>query len=101
MLSSTGKESSCNAGDASSIPGSGRFPWRRDKLPTLVFLDFPGDSAGKEYAYNAGNPGSIPELGKSPGGGHDNPLQYSCPENSHGQRSLVGCSSWDHRVRHD
>ena len=25
--------------------------------------------------------GSIPELGSSPGGGHDNPLQYSCLEN--------------------
>ena len=28
------------------------------------------------------------------GGGHGNPLQYSCLENSHGQRSLVGYSSW-------
>ena len=26
--------------------------------------------------------GSIPGLGRSPGGGHDNPLQYSCLENS-------------------
>ena len=25
--------------------------------------------------------GSIPELGRSPGRGHGNPLQYSCPEN--------------------
>ena len=25
--------------------------------------------------------GSIPELGRSPGGGHGNPLQYSCVEN--------------------
>ena len=23
-----------------------------------------------------------------------NPLQYSCLENPHGQRSLVGCSTW-------
>ena len=36
--------------------------------------------------------GSIPELGRSPGGGHDNPLQYSCLENPHGQRSLAGYS---------
>ena len=28
--------------------------------------------------------GLIPELGRSPGGGHDNPLQYPCLENSHG-----------------
>ena len=25
--------------------------------------------------------GSIPGLGGSPGGGHGNPLQYSCPKN--------------------
>ena len=25
--------------------------------------------------------GSIPGLGRSPGGGHGNPLQYSCLEN--------------------
>ena len=24
--------------------------------------------------------GSIPELGRSPGGGHSNPIQYSCLE---------------------
>ena len=39
--SSVGKESSSNAGDPGSIPGSGRFPWRRARLPTPVFLDFP------------------------------------------------------------
>ena len=31
---------------------------------------------------------SIPGSGRSPGGGHGNPLQYSCLENPHGQRSL-------------
>ena len=39
---------------------------------------------GKEKAYNAGDNrdmGSIPGLGGSPGGGHGNPLQYSCLEN--------------------
>ena len=34
----------------------------------------------------------IPGLGRSPGGGHGNPLQYSCLENPRGQGSLVGCS---------
>ena len=29
----------------------------------------------------AGDVGSIPGLGRSPGGGHGNPLQYSCLEN--------------------
>ena len=39
---------------------------------------------GKESACNAGDagdPGSIPGSGRSPGGGHGNPLQYSCLEN--------------------
>ena len=30
---------------------------------------------------NAGDTGSIPGSGRSPGGGHGNPLQYSCLEN--------------------
>ena len=34
----------------------------------------------------------IPASGRSPGGGHGNPLQYSCLENPHGQRSLAGHS---------
>ena len=33
-------------------------------------------------------------LGRSPGGGHGTPLQCSCLENPHGQRSLVGYSPW-------
>ena len=37
---------------------------------------------------------SIHGLGGSAGGKHFNPLQYSCLENPHGQRSLAGCSSW-------
>ena len=32
-------------------------------------------------AEDAGDAGSIPGLGRSPGGGHGNPLQYSCLEN--------------------
>ena len=56
--------------------------------------DFPGGSDGKESACNVGDSGSIPGLRRSPGGGHGNPLQYSCLENPHGQRSLVGYSPW-------
>ena len=37
--------------------------------------------SGKEYACNAGDAGLIPGSGRSPGGGHGNPLQYSCLEN--------------------
>ena len=53
---------------------------------------FPGGSEGKESACNAGDAGLIPGLGRSPGGGHGSPLKYSCLENPHGQRSLVGYS---------
>ena len=38
----------------------------------------------KNLPANAGDvidAGSIPGLGRSPGGGHGNPLQYSCLEN--------------------
>ena len=48
----------------------------------------------KESACNAGDLGSIPGSGRSPGEGNGNPLQYSCLENPHGQRSLVGYSPW-------
>ena len=59
-----------------------------------VYFGFPDGSDGKESACNAGDLGLIPGLGRSPGGGHGNPLQYSCLENPHGQRILVGCSPW-------
>ena len=41
--------------------------------------------------------GCIPGSGRSPGGGHGNPLQYSCLKKFHGQRSLVGYSPWGHK----
>ena len=36
---------------------------------------------GKESACNTRDAGLIPGSGRSPGGGHGNPLQYSCLEN--------------------
>ena len=63
-------------------------------LTSLLLISFPGSSAGKESACNAGDLSSIPVLGRSPGGRHGNPLQYSCLENPHGQRSLAGYSPW-------
>ena len=58
----------------------------------MICLGFPGSSAGKESACDAGDLCLIPGLGRSPGGGHGNPLQYSCLENPHGQRRLAGNS---------
>ena len=62
--SSAGKESACNAGNPGVIPG--KFPWRRDRLPTAVFLGFPDGSDGKESACSAGGLGLIPGLRRSP-----------------------------------
>ena len=58
-------------------------------------MGFHGGSDSKEFSCNAEDLGFIPGLGRSPGGGHGNPLQYSCLENPHGQRSLASCSAWD------
>ena len=49
-----------------------------------MYLGLPWWLSGQESASNAGDigdVGSIPGLGRSPGGGHDNSLQYSCREN--------------------
>ena len=67
-------------------------PLEKGMSPTPVFLGFPGNSDSKESTCNAGDLGMIPGLGRSPGGGHGNPLQYSCLENPYGQRSLVAYS---------
>ena len=56
--------------------------WSRDRLPTPVFLGFPGGSAGKESTCNVGDLGLIPGLGRSPGEGKGYPLKYSGLENS-------------------
>ena len=61
------------------------------------YWTFSGGSDGKESACNVGHLDSIPGLGRSPGEGHGNPLQYSCLEKPHGQRSLVGYSLFDHK----
>ena len=48
-------------------------------------MGFPGGSVVKNSPANAGDTGDvgfIPGPGRSPGGGNDNPLQYSCLENS-------------------
>ena len=44
-------------------------------------MDHKGGSDGKASACNVGDLGSIPGSGRSPGGGYDNPLQYSCLKN--------------------
>ena len=40
---------------------------------------------------------AIPGLGRSPEGGHGTPLQFTCLEDPHGQKTLVGYSPWDRK----
>ena len=78
-----------------------KFPWRKDRLPIPVFLDFPDGSEGKESACK-GDLGSIPELGRSPGGGHGKstpvflPGEFPWTEEPGGLQSMGS-----QRVRHD
>ena len=58
------------------------------------YRGFLGSSNGKESACCAGDLGSIPGSGRSPREENGNPFQYSCPENPHWQRSLIGYSPW-------
>ena len=62
---------------------------------SLLAQGFSGGSVVKSLSANAGDSRDsdlIHGLERSPGGGHGNPLQYSCLENPHGQSSLVGYS---------
>ena len=57
---------------------------------------FPDGSVVKNIPVSAGDTGdkgSVPGLGRSPGGGHGNPLQYSCLENS------IDRGAWEATVR--
>ena len=79
------------------------MPWRRSACIilkigiALPYSGFSGGSDGKESACSAGDPSSIPGLRRFPGEGNGNPLQDSCLEISHGQRSLAGYSPWGHK----
>ena len=89
LVAQTVKNPPANAGDMGLIPGLGRFP---------------GEGIGYALQYSwaslvvqvAKNPLEMWETwvrslgGRSAGGGHGNPIQYSCLENPHGQRSLAG-----------
>ena len=62
---SDGEEFALNAGDLGSIPGLGRSPWRRERLPTPVFLS--GESPWTEEPEE---PGRLKSMG-SQRVGHD------------------------------
>ena len=54
----------------------------------------------KNAPTNAGNIRDVVVIsgsGGSPGEGNGNPLQYSCLESPHGQKSLAGYRPWGHK----
>ena len=63
----------------------GKIPWRRDRIPTPVFMDFPGGSDRKRICLQFGRPGLDPWVWK---------IHWRRRENSHGQRRLAGYSPW-------
>ena len=94
VTDSVGKKSACNAGDLGSIPGVGKIPWRRERLPTPVFFGFPCGSAGKEAACNAGDLGSIPGVRKIPWRRERLPTAVFWPGESHG--TVLGSQTFGH-----
>ena len=89
--SSAGKESTCNAGDPSSIPGLGRSHGEGIGYP----LQYCWASLVAQFVKN---PSAVRETWVQSLGWEDplekgkNPLQYSCLDNPHKPRSLVDCS---------
>ena len=81
----------------------GKIRWRRDRLPTPVFLGFPRASAGKGSACNMGDLGLTPGLGLSPG--EQNGYHFSILlawRILHGVLGEYGLySPWGHRVGQD
>ena len=74
----------------------------RQLRPPLACPQSPRWRHGKEPPAYVRDVGSSPGSGRTPGVRHGNAFQYSCLENSHGQRSLEGCSPLGQkRVRHD
>ena len=60
-------------------------------IACILYFNWAFFSVGKESACNAGDLGSIPWRRKWP------PIPVFLPGESHGQRSLVGFSSWSHK----
>ena len=76
-------------------------PLEKGEATHSSILGLPGGSAGKESACSAGDLGLISGLGRCPGGGHDNPLQYSCLENPMDRGARQATVYGSQRVRHD
>ena len=71
------------------------------KTDVFLYANLKYSSVGKESACNEADPGLIPGSARSPGEGNDNPLQYSCLENSKFRGAWQTTLHWIARVGHD
>ena len=78
------------------------LPIRWPKYWRSFNFSVPGGSDGKESTCNVENLSLIPGLGRSPGGGHGNPLPYSCLQKSPWTEEPGGLQSMgSQRVEHN
>ena len=68
--------------EAGRLQSMGSQRVRHNRATSTIYSLTVGNSNGKESAHNLGDLGLIPGSRRSPGGGHGNPLQYSCQENT-------------------
>ena len=94
--SSVGKESACNAGDPSSIPGLGRSAGEGKGYPLQYSWASLVAQLVKKSPCNVGDLGSIPGLGRSPGERKGYPLWYSGLENPMDYIVHGVAKSWRH-----
>ena len=91
FLDSSGcKEFASNAGDPSSIPGSGRSAGEGILYPLQYSWVSPVSQLEKNLPAMQVDLGLIPALGRSPGEGKGYPLQYSCLENPRDGGAIYG-----------
>ena len=60
----------------------------KEDVIMYVYMGLPRWLSSKESTCNTRGVSSVPGLGRSPGGGHSNPLQYSCLKNLAGLQSI-------------
>ena len=89
--SSVGKESTCNAGDPSSIPGSGRSTGQ-GRLPNFNIPGFPLWLSWLRISLQCRRPRFDPWAGESPWRRERLPTPVFWPGEFHGL-----CSSWGHK----
>ena len=90
-VSSAGKESSCNAGDPDSIPGSGSFPGKGIGYPLQYSWASLVAQMGKNTLW-CGRPGFDPWVVKIPYRRARQPSPVLLPGGSPGHRNLAGYS---------